>query len=231
MRDDLVDRLHALTTSAVSDALDRLRIVGHCHGLRAVTVDRPIAGPAFTVRFAPISPNSDATVGDYLDDVPAGHIIVLDNNGSTDATVWGDILSLAAIRRGVEGTLIDGVCRDSAAARELGYPIYARGTYMRTGKDRVQVADVNVPVACSTAQVGPGDLLLGDGDGVVVVPRGRAEEIVSLAESIEKSEDSIRQAVLGGRSLREARSEHDYFRLQRDDDRPTVPARSETERP
>lgn len=215
MGDPLVDRLGSLTTSGVSDALDRLGIAGQCLGLHPVTVDRQLLGPAFTVRFAPVSPNSDATVGDYLDDVEPGQVVVLDNGGRTDATIWGDLLSLTASRRRVAGTLIDGVCRDVAASRSVDYPIYARGCYMRTGKDRVQVAEVGGSVACSTAQVGPADLVLGDGDGVVIVPASRAEEIIGLAEAIETREAQIRVAVLDGASLREARDLHGYFELQR----------------
>ncbi len=104
------------------------------------------------MRFAPVSPNSHATVGDYLDDVPPDQVVVLDNGGRTDATVWGDTLSLTACRRGVAGTVMDGVCRDAAASREVDYPVYARGSCMRTGKDRVQVAEVGGSVTCSTAQ-------------------------------------------------------------------------------
>lgn len=215
MDDALVDRLRGLTTSGVSDALDRLALEGQCHGLRAVTVERQLVGTAFTVRFAPVSPNSQATVGDYVDDVQPGQVVVLDNGGRTDATVWGDILSLTASRRGIAGTIIDGVCRDAAASREVDYPIYARGSYMRTGKDRVQVAEVGGSVSCSTAQVGPADLVLADGDGVVIVPRSRAEEVIDLAEGIEAREAQIRTAVLDGLMLSQARSQHGYFALQR----------------
>lgn len=214
---DLVARLRALGTPGVSDALDRLAIAGQCHGLRPVTGAAQIAGPAFTVRFVPVSPNSDATVGDYLEEVAPGQVVVLDNGGRTDATVWGDILSLTAARQGVAATVIDGVCRDAASSREVGYPIFARGTYMRTGKDRVQVAEVGGPVSCSTARVDAGDLVLGDADGVVVVPASRAEEVLALAEGIEATEARIRAAVRGGAALRDARREHGYFDLQRRD--------------
>lgn len=215
MDDALLDRMRSLTTSGVSDALDRLRIAGQCHGLRAVTVDRQLVGPAFTVRFAPVSPNSQATVGDYLDDVPPGAVVVLDNGGRTDVTVWGDILSLTASRQDVAGTIIDGVCRDAAASREVGYPVYARGNYMRTGKDRVQVAEVGGSVTCSTAQVGPDDLVIADGDGVVIIPASRAEAVIEVTEGIEAREAQIRAAVLDGVALGQARGQHGYFELQR----------------
>ncbi len=110
-------------------------------------------------------------MGDYIDDVPSGSVVVLDNSGRTDCTVWGDILTGVASRRGIAGTVINGVCRDVARARSIGYPVFSRGSYMRTGKDRVEVDRMDVPVSLGEVQVRPGDILVGDGDGVVVIPR------------------------------------------------------------
>ena len=94
---------------------------------------------------------------------------MLDNGGRTDCTVWGDILTAVAHQRGIAGTVIDGVSRDVRRALELGYPIYSRGRFMRTGKDRVEVAEVGGPVTIGGVQVAPGDLLVGDDDGVVAI--------------------------------------------------------------
>ena len=93
------------------------------------------------------------TVGDYIDDVPAGAVVVLDNAGRDDATVWGDILTDIAHRRGIAGTVIDGICRDVALSLSLQYPIYSKGSWMRTGKDRVQVEATQVPVTIGKARV------------------------------------------------------------------------------
>ena len=79
-----------------------------------------------------------------LDDVAPGAVVVIDNGGRLDATVWGDILTWFASARGIAGTVIDGVSRDYDRAAELSYPIFSRGTYMRTGKDRVQVAAIEI---------------------------------------------------------------------------------------
>ena len=95
-------------------------------------------------------------------------MVVLDNGGRENATVWGDILTWVAHKRGIAGTVIDGACRDTHLSRELGYPVYSRSYSMRTGKDRVQVEAMNGPVNIGDARVEPGDLLRGDADGVVV---------------------------------------------------------------
>ena len=115
---------------------------------------------------------------------------------------------------GAAGTVIDGVCRDVDRSLILGYPIFARGNWMRTGKDRVRVEAVGVPVSVGGVRVEPGDLLLGDGDGLVAVPSARMEDVLAAAEDIERAEDAIRAAVEGGRSLREARRMAGYHDLQ-----------------
>jgi 4-hydroxy-4-methyl-2-oxoglutarate aldolase len=154
------------------------------------------------------------TVGDYIDDVTPGEVVVLDNSGRLDATVWGDILTQVAKRRQLGGTAINGICRDSSRALELEYPLFSKARWMRTGKDRVKVAGVGVPVTLGGVRVRPGDVLIGDGDGVVVVPAEREEEVLRAATEIEEAEEAIRAEVARGASLREARQRLGYFMLQ-----------------
>lgn len=210
---DWVARLGALSTSGVSDALDRLGIAGQCQGIGPRSRDFRLVGQAFTVRYGPVGVHG-GTVGDYIDDVAPGAVVVLDNAGRVDATVWGDILTVTAHRNGVAGTVIDGVCRDLARSLELRYPLFSRGVWMRTGKDRVRVEQVQGTVCLGGVPVTPGDVVLGDGDGVVVVPASRVPEVVVAAETIEAVEDRIRAAVAAGRPLREARAEAGYHTLQ-----------------
>ena len=211
--DAQVERLRRLSTSAVSDALDRFGIAGQALGIRPVDRGFRLAGRAFTILYQPCDVQG-GTVGDYIDDVPDGQVIVLDNGGRLDATVWGDILTVVAHRRRLGGTVIDGVCRDSPRSLELGYPIFSRSTYMRTGKDRVQVAGEQCPVSLGGVRVRPGDLLLGDADGVVVVPAEREEDVLGVALEIEAREEAIRGLVAGGARLDEARRQHGYHALQ-----------------
>src|SRR3954454_14266643 len=126
-----------LSTAEISDALDALRLPGSAPGIGHVAGGKRVFGPAFTVQYVPVDTAAPGTVGDYLDDTPPGAVVVLDNAGRTDCTVWGAILSRRAAHRGVAGSVINGVCRDTAEADEASYPLYARGRFMRTGKDRV----------------------------------------------------------------------------------------------
>jgi 4-hydroxy-4-methyl-2-oxoglutarate aldolase len=208
-----VERASKLDTTAISDALDRLGIAGQCLNIKPLAPSFQLTGRAFTILYGP-SATPSGTVGDYIDDVAPGSVVVLDNGGRENATVWGDILTWVAHTRGVSGTVIDGACRDTHLSRKLGYPIFSRSYSMRTGKDRVQVEGTNVVVNIGDARVCPGDLLRGDADGVLVVPRAHEEAVLAAAEEIDATEQKIRDAVRAGRTLVEARRELGYHQLQ-----------------
>jgi 4-hydroxy-4-methyl-2-oxoglutarate aldolase len=212
--DAVVDEFKKLSVAAVSDAMDRLGVAGQCLGIQPLAVGNRMAGRAFTIKYIPCG-IVKGTVGDYIDDVPPGDVVVLDNAGRLDCTVWGDILTAVAHRRGVAGTVVHGVCRDVSRSYELGYSIFSRAKYMRTGKDRVQVDGMHVAVSMGEVQVQPGDIMLGSDDGVVTVPKQREQEILALAQSIAVAEDKILNAALSGMRLDEARRVHKYHELQR----------------
>src|SRR5690242_10182455 len=140
-----VQRAARLDTTALSDAMDRLGIPGQCLGIKPLHYRFRLAGRAFTILYGPAG-KPPGTVGDYIEDVEPGGVVVLDNGGRENATVWGDILTMVAHQRGVAGTVIDGACRDVHLSLELGYPIFSRSYSMRTGKDRVQVEGTGVAV-------------------------------------------------------------------------------------
>jgi len=211
--DDNILRASKLDTTALSDAMDRLGIGAQCLGIKPLNPKFRLAGRAFTILYGPAG-MPPGTVGDYIDDVAPGGVVVLDNGGREDATVWGDILTMVAHTRGVAGTVIDGACRDTALALELGYPIFSRSYSMRTGKDRVQVETMGGPVNIGDARVEAGDILRGDADGIVVLPRAHETAILAAAEEIDAVEQRIRHAVQSGLSLREARAQHGYHKLQ-----------------
>lgn len=213
MKDVNVDRAAKLDTATLSDALDKLGINGQCYRIKPRTNSFRMSGRAWTVKYGPAA-NPPGTVGDYIDEVPAGSVLVLDNDGRDDVTVWGDILTEVAHHKGIAGTVIDGINRDVSLCLELNYPVYSRESWMRTGKDRVQVEAMNVPVNIGNVRVCPGDLLRGDADGVVAIPKEYEEAVLAAAEKIHIAEDAIRQAVRGGMSLREARGQHRYHQLQ-----------------
>ena len=212
-QEESIQRASRLDTTALSDALDRLGIAGQCLGIKPLDHRFRLTGRAFTILYGPAG-KPPGTVGDYIDDVPVGGVVVLDNGGRADATVWGDILTMVAHRRNIAGTVIDGACRDTNLALELSYPIFSRSYSMRTGKDRVQVEAMGGPVTIGDARVFPGDLLRGDSDGVLVIPQTHENEVLAVAEEIDAKEDQIRRLVLEGMSLTEARRQIGYHQLQ-----------------
>jgi 4-hydroxy-4-methyl-2-oxoglutarate aldolase len=214
----IANELKEIGTTTLSDALDRLGIEGQCLGIKPFAHQMRLAGPAFTIRMVPVGVHG-GSVGDYIDDVAPGQIVVIDNDGRLDATVWGDILTMVATRRGIGGTVIDGVCRDIDRSLELGYPIFARGNAMRTGKDRVTADAMNVHVQVAGVRIAPGDWLVGDGDGIVALPASRLEEVLTTARQIAVAEAKIRDAVVAGERLDKARERLRYHALQSKPDR------------
>lgn len=167
--DENLRRAAQQDTATLSDALDRLGIAGQCHCLSPCDRSFRMTGREFTILYGPAR-NPPGTVGDYIDDVSPGSVIVLDNGGRCNTTVWGEILTEIAHRRGIARTAIDGINRDISLCLGLKYPIYSRGSWIRTRKDWVQVEGTNVLVNIGDARVQPGDLLRGDADGVLVIP-------------------------------------------------------------
>ena len=215
MSDDaIVQGLGELPTATISDALDRLGIVGQCLGIAPLDPKFRLAGRAFTLRYRPTGLVERGNVGDYIDDVPPGDLVVLDNAGRLDCTVWGDILTAVAHRRGIGGTVIHGVCRDVQRALDLSYPIFSRGRYMRTGKDRVEVESMQAPVSVGEIQVRPGDILVGDADGILVIPQVRESEVFDTAREIEVAEQGIEAETAKGLRLDDARKAFRYHQLQ-----------------
>ena len=213
MTDPNVARAARLDTATLSDALDKHGLNGQCYRIQPRSTDSRMTGRAWTLLYGPAGVPA-GTVGDYIDDVAPGSVIVLDNGGRDNATVWGDILTEVAHAKGIAGTVIDGINRDVALSLQLGYPIYSRGHWMRTGKDRVQVEATGVPVNIGDVRVCPGDLVRGDADGVVVIPSAHEDQVLATAEAIQHAEDAIRASVRAGMGLREARVQHGYHQLQ-----------------
>jgi 4-hydroxy-4-methyl-2-oxoglutarate aldolase len=213
MNDTNLERAAKLDTTSISDALDRLGIAGQCLNIKPLDPNFRMTGRAYTILYGPAG-QPPGTVGDYIDEVESGRVVVLDNGGRENATVWGDILTWVAHQRGIAGTVIDGACRDTQLAREVGYPVFSRSYSMRTGKDRVQVESMNAVVNIGDARVAPGDLLRGDADGVVVLPHAHEDAILAAAEEIDAVEQQIRAAVAEGKTLAEARRQLGYHRLQ-----------------
>ncbi|WP_105167297.1 RraA family protein [Pseudoalteromonas sp. T1lg23B] len=205
-------RLKKLDTPAVSDAMDSLGVNRALHGIECRTQGVKVAGPVFTVQYERFdkSPETFQNAGNYIDQVPAGAIVLINNYGDTSCTNWGDILTRKAMSSGIEGTVVNGSARDLAVVRELGYPLFSKGIYMVSGKNRVRVSATNVPVEINSVVVEPSDWLFADDNGVVVIAADNLLQVLERAENVEKTEERIVAAIESGASLDEARSQYGY---------------------
>jgi len=199
--DDLISRLRKLDSCAVSDALDSLSLPPAVSGIKPQSVSRRIAGNAVTVKLvekkqegSPVRHLCTAAI----DKSNADNIIVIEQKTGLDAAGWGGVLSNAAKLKGVSGVIVEGPARDIDEASELDFPVYARYSTARTARGRIYELDFNIEVKIGEIFVQPGALVMADMSGVVVIPKNRAEEVLSRAERIVSKEKLMTQAVIRG---------------------------------
>jgi regulator of RNase E activity RraA len=217
--DDLVKRLAKLDTCAASDALDRLALRGATIGIRPVWPCARIVGRAVTCKIKPAGvEKSKVHLGTpAIEAAKESDIIVVDNGGRPDVSAWGGLLSLASKQKKLSGVVIDGACRDVDESRDVGFPVYARAVVPVTARGRIMQDSINQEIQCGGVQVHPGDLVIADGSGVVIIPSSRAEEVVSEAEKITAHEAKMAEAVRGGRSVVEVMETLGYESMLRKD--------------
>lgn len=217
--DQLVSRLAKLDTCAASDALDRLGLRGATIGIRPVWPCARIVGRAVTCKIKPAGlEKSKVHLGTpAIEAAKESDIIVVDNGGRPDVSAWGGLLSLASKQKQLSGVVIDGACRDVDESRDVGFPVYARAVVPVTARGRIMQDGINQEIQCGGVQVHPGDLVIADGSGVVIIPSSRAEEVVSEAEKIAAHEAKMAEAVRSGRSVMEIMETLGYESMLRKD--------------
>jgi regulator of RNase E activity RraA len=201
-REAIIERLAKLDTCAASDALDSLNLKGATWGVRPQWQCPKIAGRAVTMKIKPAGLQQPTQ---HLGTAPIeaaqpGDIIVIDNGGKLEFSCWGGLLALSAKLKGLSGVVIDGASRDIDEARELGFPVYARGVVPMTARGRVVQDSYNQEIQFAGVQCHPGDLVLADGSGVVIIPRGKELEVVSAAEAIYAKEQEMAAGIRKGYS-------------------------------
>lgn len=207
----MITALEALDTASISDALDSLGISGGLLGINQQVPGTRCVGIAFTVQYQEVTDKAGfKNAANYIDHVPAGSVIVSCNDGRTDCTVWGDILTHVAIGKGIKGTVIDGVARDIDTVLDKHYPLFSRGRFMQSAKNRTQLKAVQVPVMMGGVEVRPGDVIVCDASGCLAIPSDYVSEVIERATAVDQTERNIVEAVTLGASLEEARILHRY---------------------
>ncbi|MDO8210236.1 ribonuclease activity regulator RraA [Conexibacter sp. CPCC 206217] len=170
-----------------------------------------MVGEAFTLRYVPAREDVDvlAVFKDYdhpqrraVESVGPGQVLVMDCRGQGRAASAGNILATRLMRRGAAGLVTDGALRDTPEIRELAMPAFAAGASAMTNLAQHHAVDMQVPIGCAEVAVYPGDVIVGDGEGVVCIPRELAAEVAHAAAEQERLEEFVLAQVDGGAPLR-----------------------------
>ncbi len=191
----VIKRLMRLETALLSDALGKTGAMRH--DMKCRSANPRMAGPAATLR---IHTADILMVGRAISMCPPGHVLVIDGQGELNTALWGILTTDTARRKGLAGVVIDGAIRDWEGIRRSRFPVFARAVVPNAGGAQY-LGDWNVPVPCAGTVVAPGDFLVGDEDGVVVVPAARLEPVVELAERIRELERKLAREIRRGRDL------------------------------
>jgi regulator of RNase E activity RraA len=208
----LVERIGRLATSTLANALDRTGLHDNIvPGIKAAAPGFRFAGPAVTVKEAAgdygAYSSDEFRVGAMIDAARAGDVIVVDAGGAP-ASTWGGMASYAAKLKGIAGLLVDGGARDLEEMIEFGFPVFARHMVPTTGRTRLKVEAINVPVTIDGVPVSPGDIIAADGTGVAVLPAGCAAEIADIAETLAGDDAAAMEDLKAGLTFTEAMAKY-----------------------
>ncbi len=212
LKNETRDKLKTISTATVATALFkrgfRTQVIQDVHPLSPV---QPVlVGEAFTLRYMPAREdlNQLAVFRDRahpqrkaIEECPPGAVMVMDSRKDARAASAGSILVTRLMKRGVAGVVTDGGFRDSAEIARLGFPAYHHRPSAPTNLTLHQAIDINVPIGCGDAPVFPGDVILGDSDGVVVIPANLADEIAEEAYEMTAFEDFVTEQVNNGMAI------------------------------
>lgn len=203
----LIEAFRRVATASVADAVDK--ICGRKGYLDSAisprTSERKIAGPAVTVLEGP----SDEFVPpqhalDLIDAAEEGSVVVISIGGYAEVAIWGGLMTAGAVANRLEAAVLDGAVRDvTEIKRDFGFPVFARSTSPGTTLGRFKTLDSNVPVTIGDVTINPGDIVVGDVDGVVVVPKDKAAEVLAMAQEIDQRELEQAKLIIASGSLKE----------------------------
>jgi regulator of RNase E activity RraA len=208
----LLERLAALDTNTVSDALDFLGLPGATFGIRPLWTCPKIVGRASTIQ---LGPKTDAAptvhlISPVIAEVRTDDRVLVIAGGVDGISCWGDILANAARVKGIRGSVIDGLSRDIEGSESIDYPVYGRGVTMISARNRVIQLSSGQPVTFAGVRVREDDCVIADRCGTVFVPADRIEEVVALGERIARRQDGMVNAVRAGRSVAEVMHDKEF---------------------
>jgi 4-hydroxy-4-methyl-2-oxoglutarate aldolase len=213
--EEILGRYERLYTGAISDVLREHALMDQAlpGALQVLRPERTVAGFAFTVKSAP---NTKVT-GELtfrtqmLERIPRHAFMVWDTSGDTESTAWGGVMTATAVGMGVRAAMIDGGIRDTAQILQKDFPVFYRYRSPNGSLGRCLISHYQVPIRIGTVWIRPGDVVVGDMDGVVVVPRPIAVAVLERAEEILGNEKRIFQWVAEGETPQQITEKGGYF--------------------
>lgn len=198
-----------LYSAAVADALDELgwREQSPRVPLSPLTIDTVVVGRCRTTLWGDLfhpDPAPYALEMQAVDACQPDDVFIAAAMGSMRSGIWGELLSTAAHRAGCQGAIVDGAVRDVRATRQLGFPVFARGTSVYDSRDRQRVVDIDIAVDIGGVTFRPGDLVIADSDGIVVVPQSVEQDTMERAWKKVTGENQVRDAIRKGMKVRDA---------------------------
>ncbi len=202
------EELQKIPTATLSDAVDALGLKGFMTGIRPILEGVKIVGPAVTALFVEYIRREEFEY-EYLmrflrliEESRAGDVIVIGSDVRNIA-VWGGLLSTASKVRRLEGAVMDGATRDLAEIRGISFPVFASSINPSSTTGRLRPISLNEPVMCGGVYVRPGDIIIGDDDGVVVIPEAKVDDVLKIARKMEEDEKLMSEALKKGESITE----------------------------
>lgn len=190
----IINGYKGIAASNIADVMGRFRAMDHS----IKSVNKPgihVVGSAFTVR---THPSDNLMVHKALDLAQPGDIIVIDACGDMGNAILGELMCLYAKVKGLGGFIVDGPVRDLYAIAEMGFPVFARGGTPR-GPYKEGPGEINTVISCGNVPIAPGDVIVGDDDGIVVIPKAEAAEVLKSAKAVQDKEAAIIQAIYDGK--------------------------------
>jgi len=205
-------RLETLSTTNVSDAMDKLKIRGAVIGIRPMFESEKVIGQAVTIKITAAGMTKSVShLGvEAIASARPGDVIAIDNHGDVTNNCWGEVLSCAAKIKGVSGVVVDGAARDLDACRDMNFPVFARAAVPITARGRIMQEAYNCMIRLGDVQVRPGDIIFGDINGIVVIPPEKIDEVVSEAEALMEKEESMKKDLLSGMDILEVDRKYNY---------------------
>lgn len=207
-----LERLLALDTTTVSDALDFLGLPGATVGITPLWSCSKVVGRASTVQLGPKKEAAPTVhlISPVIASINTNDRVLMIAGGIDGISCWGDILANAAKQKNIQATLIDGFSRDIEANEDINYPVYGRGVTMISARNRVIQYDSGKPIQFAGVNVNEDDYVIADRCGVVIIALDQIDEVLELAERIKARQDGMVEAVKTGRSVEDVMHDKEF---------------------